>query len=291
MLGGHAMQAETRLRALTALSELWDGSPIRRTRSADGSVLLPGRRLALHLMVQPAISPLLLGDQQALSQGLLSRLLVCAPVSTQGTRFQREPEPWARPSIARYHEAISALLAKEPRLAGGDGLDPVRLSLTDAAVTRWRAFADEMEAALAGDGVTSAIRGLRNKTGEMALRIAGVLATVDGEPEIKVEILERGIVLAGFHLSEARRLYEGAGISPEVTRAMKLLRWLLDRGGGSISLRDVQREGPSFLREASAIEESAGTLSTHGLCRVTKVATGGRTRRMLVLSPYADTVI
>lgn len=78
-IGGHALRDEGRLRALTGLSELWDGSPLRRTRSGDGSLHLAGRRLALHLMVQPNVAPMLLADDMASGQGFLSRLLVCAP--------------------------------------------------------------------------------------------------------------------------------------------------------------------------------------------------------------------
>ena len=32
---------------------LWDGEPIRRVRQGDGSIVLPGRRVSMHLMVQP----------------------------------------------------------------------------------------------------------------------------------------------------------------------------------------------------------------------------------------------
>ncbi len=75
-LGGHAMRDDSRLRALTGLSELWDGSPLKRTRAGDGATQLNGRRLTLHLMVQPNIAPQLLADDLAIGQGFLSRLLV-----------------------------------------------------------------------------------------------------------------------------------------------------------------------------------------------------------------------
>ncbi|MET0527707.1 MAG: DUF3987 domain-containing protein, partial [Microvirga sp.] len=43
------------------------------------ATLLPGRRLSLHLMVQPDVANLLLCDRLLADQGLLSRLLVTAP--------------------------------------------------------------------------------------------------------------------------------------------------------------------------------------------------------------------
>jgi hypothetical protein len=290
-LGGHAMRDESRLRALTGLSELWDGSPLRRTRAADGALHLKGRRLALHLMVQPSVAPLLLADDMASGQGFLSRLLVCAPASTQGQRFQREPQPWSREAVDVYSGVIGDLLRKKPRLLGGDGLDPEPLALTEEAKGLWRSFADEMERELATEGMASPVRGLRNKAAEMALRLAGVLACIDGDAEIKFATLERGIMLAVFFLGEAQRLYEASAIRPEIRRAQKLLRWLIDKHHEEISLRDIQLHGPSCLRDKAEVAQAARTLVDHGLCRIEEVKTGGRPSKRLLLSPLASSVM
>ena len=45
-LGGHAMNSDNRQKTLAALNDLWQGNPIRRTRSGDGHATLYGRRLA-----------------------------------------------------------------------------------------------------------------------------------------------------------------------------------------------------------------------------------------------------
>jgi hypothetical protein len=87
-VGGHALSEDTRLRTAAGLSSLWDGSPIKRVRAArDGSYVLPGRRLAMHLMLQPNVAAGLLSDPVLKDQGLLSRILVSHPQSTAGTRF------------------------------------------------------------------------------------------------------------------------------------------------------------------------------------------------------------
>jgi hypothetical protein len=286
-LGGHAMRDESRLRALTGLSELWDGSALRRTRAADGALHLRGRRLALHLMVQPSIAPLLLADDVASGQGFLSRLLVCAPSSTQGLRLQRVPQSWSREAIDLYSKEIGDLLRKKPRLLGCDGLDPEFLSLSERATARWRSFADEMERQLATEGMSSPVRGLRNKTAEMALRLAGVLACVDGEGAIEVETLERGIMLAVYFLGEAQRLYDANSVKPEVRRAQKLLRWLIEKQHREISLRDIQVHGPSCLRDKADVTHAVRTLQEHGLSRTVEIQTGGRPSQRLRLSPLA----
>jgi hypothetical protein len=284
-IGGHAMKDESRLRALTGLSELWDGSPLRRTRAGDGSMHLEGRRLSLHLMVQPNVAPMLLADDMASGQGFLSRLLVCAPASTQGSRFQRAPQPWARGSIDECNRRIGELLSQRPRLLADGGVDPEALSLTEAATVRWCNFADDMERELLADGLGSSIRGLRNKTPEMALRLAGVLASVEGETQVSPALLDRGIALARYYLSEAGRLYAATAVKPEIGRAMKLLRWLVERNCPTVSARDIQQFGPAALREWSAVHETLATLEAHNLVRV---ESSGKRGKRVVLSPLAE---
>ena len=283
------MRDEGRLRALTGLSELWDGSPLKRTRAGDGSIHLPGRRLALHLMVQPGIAPLLLGDKLANGQGFLSRLLVSFPASTQGQRLQREPNPSSRPALQDYCDVIQHLLATQPRLIGNNELDPPKLRLTPAAAVEWRAYADKVERGLAGDRLPGGVRGLHNKAAELVLRVAGVLTLAD-EPmaqEISPEVLRRAIVLTTYYLSEAARLYEAASVTEETGNAMKLLQWLVSRPEDDISVRDIVTFGPACLRETAAVEQSLSILVKHGWCRIETAKPLGRDKRIVRLSPYA----
>ena len=288
-IGGHAMREDSRLRVLTGLSELWDGSPIERIRAGDGAVHLPGRRLALHLMVQPNVAQMLLSDDLANGQGFLSRLLVCAPASTQGQRFQREPQEWARPAIDLYASIISVLLETPPRTIGNNELDPRKLHLNGTATDAWRKFADEIEGGLGRDACPSGVRGLNNKIAEMALRIAGVLAMADDihTNEIGLEIFERAITLARYHLGEAARLYEAAMTSPEIARADRLLRWLIAHDKDRVSIRDIQTYGPVALRERMSIDEALDILAKHGWVKMVKEETGGRPSNICILSPFA----
>jgi hypothetical protein len=89
-IGGHGMTEEAKLRTATGLSKFWDGSPVDRVRALDGTLYLVGRRLAMHLMVQPRVGDLLLRDGLLIDQGLASRLLVSAPESAAGTRLSHD---------------------------------------------------------------------------------------------------------------------------------------------------------------------------------------------------------
>ncbi len=87
-LGGHAMNSDNRQKTLAALNDIWQGNPIRRTRAGDGHATLYGRRLAVHLMVQPTVARGFMADPLAADTGFLSRFLMCEPPSAIGTRMQ-----------------------------------------------------------------------------------------------------------------------------------------------------------------------------------------------------------
>ena len=71
------MAQENRLRTAAGFSALWDGTQITRIRAVDGVSVLKGRRLAMHLMVQPEAATAFLSDPVLRDQGsLLSRILV-----------------------------------------------------------------------------------------------------------------------------------------------------------------------------------------------------------------------
>lgn len=94
-IGGHGMSDDNKLRTATGLSSVWDGESIRRVRAGDGASILPGRRLSMHLMVQPDVASILLNDRLLTSQGWLSRTLFTAPNSAAGMRKWREAAPQA----------------------------------------------------------------------------------------------------------------------------------------------------------------------------------------------------
>ncbi|MDO9526032.1 MAG: DUF3987 domain-containing protein, partial [Gemmobacter sp.] len=87
-LGGFAMSSDNRQKTLAALNDLWQGNPIRRTRAGEGHATLYGRRLAVHLMVQPGVARAFMADPLAADTGFVPRFLICEPPSTIGTRLQ-----------------------------------------------------------------------------------------------------------------------------------------------------------------------------------------------------------
>src|ERR1700733_5185402 len=131
MTGGHGFGPDHRLKTAAALSALWDGSGIRRLRAGDGITDLPGRRLALHLMVQPDVAAAFLSEPILRDQGLLSRLLIAAPKSLAGPRTWKEPSEDLDKGLRRYVVAILDLLERPAPAANeaGNELTPRVLDL------------------------------------------------------------------------------------------------------------------------------------------------------------------
>src|SRR5262249_36615243 len=196
-IGGHAMKEEARLRTATTLSKLWDGNPIDRIRSGESPQVLPGRRLAMHLMAQPNVAALLLGDGMLAEQGLLSRILATAPESAIGTRMWRPASDESDRAVKMYGKRLLDILELPLTLAVGkqNELAPRELKLSAGAHQQWIAFHNHVEHDLREDGPLWPIRGLGNKIPEIVVRLSGVL-TLIGEvnaQEISAEALEQGI--------------------------------------------------------------------------------------------------
>jgi len=272
MIGGHGMNKENALKTAAGLSNLWDGKEISRVRAGDGSMILYGRRLSMHLMVQPGVSQILLSDAMLIEQGLLSRCLVTWPKSTAGLRLYREVDLYSEPAIRRYFARLLSVLRKEPPKEEGkrNELRPRLIPLASDAKRVWISFHDHNERQLTADGSLAPIRGLANKAPEHALRLAGVLALIDNLDcrEIGVEHLRSGIQLIQHYLSEALRLFHSGAVDPELLRAEKHLTWAqqTDKPDETIYvyLRRIYQYGPNGIRDKRSAKQAVRILEDHG---------------------------
>ena len=266
-LGGHAMGADNRQKTLAALNSLWMGDPIRRTRSGDGHATLYGRRLAVHLMVQPTVARAFMADPMAADTGFLPRFLICEPPSAIGTRFARN-ERRDEGALAAFTGRLRDILAAPlPMEAETRELRPRVLPLAPEAHKLLVYFADAIEAAQAPGGDLAHITGAASKAAEQAARIAGVLTLWRDlhAPQVQPDDMDDAITLAQFYLAEASRLANVATVSAEIDRAEALRRWLLEGWGeAEVLVRDVVRLGPNALRESPKARAALGILERHG---------------------------
>lgn len=267
-IGGYGMSEEIRLRTGAGLSDFWDAKDIRRTRGGDGVTLLRGRRLSMHLMVQPGIADGLLADPTLSQQGLLSRILVSAPPSIAGQRMQRKPKATTEPALKKYNAILLNALKRPQRRASPSNpeLRPREIRLSSGAQALWRKFADECEKEL-GDGQRlEPIRGFANKLAEHALRIVAVLELVENldATAIAASTMERAIIIARYYAGEALRLFEQGASSTELQRAEKLLQWLRSGWGHpTVALTHIYQLGPNSIRDAGRAREAMSILEHH----------------------------
>ncbi|MDI9849989.1 YfjI family protein [Rhodoblastus sp. 17X3] len=268
MTGGHGFGPDHRLKTAAALSTLWDGSGIRRLRAGDGITDLPGRRLALHLMVQPDAAAAFLSDPILRDQGLLSRLLIAAPETLAGSRLYHEPTEEMAAPLRRYFACILDLLERPAPAANvvGNELTPRVIELSAEARGLWVRFHDAIEKRMAPDQSLEGLRDVGAKAAENAARIAGVLTIVANAEaqEIDGAVMGAACKLMSWYLSEALRLSGAARQTPALRNAVKLSDWLRAKGKAEFALRDILNSGPNVLRSKAAAEQAIAQLEEHG---------------------------
>jgi hypothetical protein len=269
-IGGHGMSDDNRLKTAAAMSGLWDGEAVRRVRAGDGISILPGRRVAAHLMLQPGVAVRLLGDATLRDQGILSRILASHPDSLAGLRLWREPQPESEARLKRYGARLLDILEAPLPLAPGKQNELVlsSIGLSPEARRQLIQFGDHVEQNLAEGKRFGPIRSFANKLAEHATRIAAVLALVENlhAQIVPAECAESGIQLAEHYAAEALRLAEAVVAAPDLQLAERLRCWLQAdwQHGPIISLADIYRFGPNPIGDAATARKMVGILEAHG---------------------------
>lgn len=272
-IGGHGLKKDDKLMTATALSEVWDGSPIKRVRGGEGVQILPGRRVAMHLMVQPNVADGFISDPLLLGQGLLARFLIAWPPSRMGERAFRAVTREEFFALVTHTNALKEALALPlPRPPDpGENADPGELwprglKLAPGARNALIDFADYCEALLAPgkDFADPAMSGFGNKLCEHATRIAGVFAFAENTAttEVNATTAEAAIEVARWYAEERLRIIEAGAIDSKVQTAEALRAWLLaDWDEGNISASDVAQFGPNSVRDAARATEALELLA------------------------------
>ena len=268
-VGGHGMREENKLKTASAFSELWDGTDIKRVRGGDGVIILPGRRVCMHLMIQPVVARIFLTDQLLADQGVLSRILVAAPASLSGTRFYKEPSPDSEQKLTNYNQLIHDLL-KQPMSLKADTkneLSPRVVSLSQPAKLKWIDYANAVESELLPGKKYDPIKGLANKLPEHAARLATILTVVQDPFASEVDgfNMENGIALANYYAAEAVRACEEGNVDKQILLAERLLNWLQQNWEKDcISLPDIYQRGLTIVNSKAKATPLIALLEDHG---------------------------
>lgn len=271
-IGGYGMSKDNQLRTIAGLSKLYDGTPFNTVRSSSPLVSIHGKRLAVHLMVQPGVARKFLGDRSAIDQGIVNRMLIAQPESKIGERRYVRGARIATPGLDRYRQYLHEILrAPLPLQEGTNELSPRLLPLSERAMDAYVVFHDEIEHELRPDGRYATIRGFASKAAEHACRLAAILTLFENlhAHEIPAEDMADGILLAHFYLSEAVRQIGAGEVSEELELAQKLLFWMQQRGSRH-TLVEIYQKGPTAIREAATARKAIEVLVAHGWVRKVK---------------------
>jgi putative DNA primase/helicase len=265
-LGGHAMSKDNLAKTVTGLSKLWDGDPIDRVRGGDGLNIIYNRRLSLHLMIQPVLSPNVFGNRLISGQGFASRCLCCYPNTEIGNRKYKADDLSKDANIILYNDRMNEILGRalllhaEPMM----GLQPTILQMTDEAKQEWICFANDVETRQQAEGNLHQIKGFASKAAEHAARISGVLAVFQDPDtrEVGIDAIRSGISIISFYLVEALRLFHSSADDPDLLIAQKVYDWGLQQGG-AIALADLYRLGPNPVRDKKTSIRMLSILMDH----------------------------
>jgi hypothetical protein len=270
-IGGYAMNNDNRLKTAAALSKLWEGEPIKRVRQSDSFCVLRGRRVCLHLLIQPGVATRLFGDPILKDQGVLTRMLASMPDTVAGTRFQHDPRPESFSNLSNFSSRLDEILRTRLPLGGGKNpeLKPKILRLSEGAQQLWREFADHIERQIGRGGALEPVRGLANKAPEHAARL-GAIRELVANPEasqVSCEAMAAGVVLVKYYLGEALRIRAASIAQPDLELAERLLQWLQSdwkEPNKIVSLPDIYQLGPYAIRDQRIAARIVAILESHG---------------------------
>ena len=257
-VAGHSMRDEKRAAGIAAILKPWGGEAWDSMTRGDGLSVLVGRRVSMHLLMQPVILQRLMGDPLAQGQGWIARTLIASPKSLAGTRLYRTGQVPAgrRPEVLAYYAAVRALLDMPlPTHPDGDGyeLQPRPVTMSDEAQALWIEFYDEVERQQGKGGTLAAATAWASKAAEHAARIAAVIAIMGDRytTGIGADDMLGGIAIADFYMGEHVRLMGQTADLARLKLLHDLLQWLRDRGA-SVRRAEVLQFSPRHLRDLKA---------------------------------------
>ena len=281
LIGGHAMNSDNALKTVAGLSSLWDQGAAKRTRSGDGHTSLKGKRLALHLMMQPIVAEKMLGNEVFSGQGILSRTLTVWPESTTGSRSYTSEDLSQNPAVKRYLATCEVLLERELPVNEFNQLTPPQLELSPAAKQLYIAFHNHCDRKAGSGGEYEMIRGFANKAPEHAARIAGVFTVISNGSVVSLDAMKRAIELLTYYLNEAVRTTSKGAVNQELRDAEAILNWIKTKGYREVYPVLLYQKGPiKRLRKKQDAMRIAHILEEHGrLTPTDNIVIDGRNRR------------
>jgi hypothetical protein len=266
VLTGYSMK-ENAANMAGALSQLWDGKPLDRLRAKDGGSVMYGKRVSIHLLMQPLFFEVLAKDRLLLEQGLIPRFLFVYPNPKAGTRVYQEYDLSQDPDIKAYYETINRFLdtelpVKDPKL---NELNPREVELDVEAKALWIVFNNKTDEELGEGKRFHPIKAMGSKAANQVIRIAGIFSLIEDfdSKVITIEHMQRAILLVDYYLDEALRIDGFSAFDSDLVLAAKVLNWLKRRGSKPFAEKDIYKNGPQKVRKVADARRAMKILLSH----------------------------
>lgn len=269
--------------------QMFDADPITVDRKTSGCTYVPQAAVSLAGGIQPKILERVLGEQHRYN-GLFARLLIAYPPR----RAKRWTETEIFPDLDSEMTAVFDRLY-DTELDLDENKEPVprTLPLTPDAKRAWVTFVNahgRRQLEHVGDEA-AAFSKLEAYAARLALvvhcaRHAASDPILENPDSVDLASIEAGIRMARWFVDEALRIYALQG-DDEAARRIRDRRELIERRGGSVSVRDWQRL--RSLKTASEAEAELRELADAdaGVFReIAPSGRGGRPTRRFVLHGY-----
>lgn len=287
ILGGHSLKSDTIAATLGGLVKLFDSGRAERDRVSEfGNGIAYDRRFSVHMLAQEVTVRQALNDPLLLGQGFLPRFLLAAAPSLAGTRLltieTMRASAYRDPAVQRYWERCKEI-ARLESFAGPDGaVRPPVLELEHEALLVWLNFYNRVEVEQSSLGEYGGpLKPFASRSGELARRVAAVLALFDGEPKISTPTMTAACEIVEHSLGEwARYLGSNAAESKGNREALELLGWLKVHPAVR-TVTGILKGGPRKFRSASKARNALATLAAAGW-----LAFPGSDKQAFEVNPY-----
>ena len=275
LLGGASLKADTRTAAIGGMCLAFDTGYFERTRArgnAEGSGAAYNRRLSIHLLAQPVAVAEALADPLLRGQGFLPRFMFASPASIAGSRLltvkRLKLKSYDDPRLQRYWARGMEIIASPEYIdPETNEVTPPVLELDREATEVWMAFYNETEAQQGPLGLYAELRPFAGRAGEIARRVAAVLACFEGIELIDAECMGRACDLVRYSLVEWLRYADAAVANPLLHQAAALMEWLREPKRANdwrAFHRDrLGKSGPAAVRSAKVRDKVLAVLVKH----------------------------
>ena len=260
------------------------GDPVRVDRGSRASVYLQQPALTMGLSVQPDVIESLANNKSFRGRGLVGRFLYAVPRDLVGQR-KLETVPIPESVAASYAETITALLdmgEQQDMLTG----EMFAINLSEEAHADWKAFAREVETAMAAGGHLEHMRDWAGKLPGAVGRIAAIyhccenaerLRQGDGDDQFFPPTPDRYHLAGGTMktaISLARKLiphavhtYAIMGEGGDIQAARRVLRWIEGTGADEFTARDCHAALRGTFPRREDLRPALGVLMERGYIR------------------------